>query len=70
MKSRKNIEDYFLQLCAYRVAHDNLYDTNIQTGVIFMVHRDYNFQEFVIEGDEFSAKTTEWINRVEKYYCC
>src|ERR1044071_754522 len=53
LRSREMIEDYFLQLGAYGVAHDELYGTQIQTGVIFMVSRDCQFQEFVIEHDMF-----------------
>src|ERR1044072_7908049 len=55
LRSRDMIEDYFVQLGTYGIAHDELYDTRIQTGVIFMVSRDCQFQEFVVEREDFKA---------------
>ena len=50
IRKRDMIEDYFLQVAAYGVAHNELYGTNISTGVIFMASREYDFESFVIEG--------------------
>lgn len=68
IRTKKMIDDYFLQICAYGAAHDELYGTAIQTGVIFMVDREYNFQEFIIEGEEFKCKKLEWFDRVEAFF--
>ena len=77
-KKREWIEDYFLQLCAYAAAHNNMHGTNINQGVILMAAQpkllengDYStpeYQEFVIEGDEFAHWNNEWLKRVELYY--
>ena len=77
-KKREWIEDYFLQLCAYAQAHNNMHGTEINQGVILMAaqpkiledgtYSTPEYQEFVIEGDEFAHWTNEWTKRVELYY--
>ena len=67
-KKREWIEDYFIQLAAYAVAHDEVHGTKIRKGVIFMCDPTCLYQEFVIEGTEFQKYTDMWWARVEKYY--
>lgn len=67
MKERSKIEDYFCQACAYALAHNHLHGTNIKKGVIFMVDRDLNYKEFILEGEEFEYFTSMWINRLEAF---
>jgi ATP-dependent exoDNAse (exonuclease V) beta subunit len=67
MKTKADIGDYACQLAAYAFAHNALYGTDIKKGVIFMVSRDLKFEEFVFEGAEFEAATTEWLRRVEEF---
>jgi hypothetical protein len=62
------INDYFLQLCGYILSHNELYGTNIKTGVIFMVSRDYDFKSFVLEGEEFHKKTDQWMDRLDMFF--
>ena len=62
------VTDYYLQLVAYAEAHNEVYGTNIQKGVIFMVTHDNEYQQFVVEGDEFQTFTNKWLDRVETYY--
>ena len=62
------ITDYKLQLCAYAQAHNYLYKTDITTGVVFVCTVDYQYQEFVIEGDEFEYYSREWCNRIMQFY--
>lgn len=68
MKTADMISDYFCQLVAYSEAHNILHGTDIQTGVIFMVSRDLQFKEFVVEGSEWQKKKDEWWRRVDSYY--
>ena len=68
IKKREWIEDYFMQASAYALAHNEVYGTNIQKGVIFMVTHDNEYQQFVVEGDEFQTFTNKWLDRVETYY--
>jgi genome maintenance exonuclease 1 len=67
-KKREWVEDYLLQLSAYILCHNWMFDTNIEQGVIFMVSRDCDYQEFIIQGDELDHYKLEWIKRVDKYY--
>lgn len=68
MKKREWVEDYFIQTCAYALAHNALYGTNIRKGVIFMVSRDCEYQTFVIEGADFDHYSHLWSQRVDAYY--
>ena len=67
-KKREYIEDYFLQLAAYSLAHNHTHNTNICTGVILMCSADNNYQEFVITESEFEMYTHKWLERVEAYH--
>lgn len=68
LKKREWIEDYFLQLAAYANAHNEVYGTKINKGVILMCSKDNEYQEFVIEGSEFNRINSIWWKRVEEYY--
>lgn len=78
-KKREWIEDYFLQLTAYGTAHNEVYGTKIQKGVIMMaVKPDLDkdglmtgkpeYLEFILEGAEYAKYTDLWWRRVEQYY--
>mgnify|MGYP003346773179 CR=1 FL=1 len=69
-KKKEWIEDYFLQLAAYALAHNNTYQTDIKTGVILMcsASNPLTYQEFVIQEDEFENYTDLWLSRLEQYY--
>lgn len=67
-KRKEWIEDYFMQLGAYSMAHNEMYGTNINRGVIMIATRDAKYQEFVIEGDEFTHWQTKWAEKVCAYY--
>jgi genome maintenance exonuclease 1 len=77
-KRREYIEDYFLQLCAYAQAHNEMHGTDIRRGVILMCVRPAElapgvfdtpkYQEFILEGTEFERYCIEWNKRVEQYY--
>ena len=67
-KKREWIEDYFLQLTAYANAHNEVYGTKIRKGVIFMCSKNNEYQEFIVEGNEFDEWSDRWWRRVEEYY--
>lgn len=78
-KKREWIEDYFHQLSAYAQAHNKMHGTNIRTGVILMCAQPKTnakleiisvpeYQEFIVELDEFDKYTNEWWDKVEQYY--
>ena len=68
VKKREWIEDYFMQCAAYALAHNELYGTNIDSGLIFIVSHSGEYQEFTVEGAEFQKYTDQWLNKVEQYY--
>jgi genome maintenance exonuclease 1 len=73
-KKREWIDDYFLQLAAYAEAHNDTHGTNINTGVILMCarptdeHATPQYQEFVLEPQDFAYWSDQWMRRVELYY--
>jgi hypothetical protein len=77
-KRREWIDDYFIQLTAYAQAHNHMHGTNIQKGVILMcqqpeetgpgVFSTPDYQEFILEGEEFQHYADIWNQRVEQYY--
>ena len=67
-KKREWIDDYFLQLSAYAMAHNILFKTQITKGVIMMCSKDNYYQEFIVEGDEFQKYKHNFLRRVDEYY--
>jgi genome maintenance exonuclease 1 len=78
-KKTEWIEDYFLQLVAYAEAHNEVYGTKIRRGVILMCAKpelddqgnlvtEPQYQEWIVEGEEFDRCTDRWWHRVEQYY--
>jgi len=68
IKKREWIEDYFMQGCAYALAHNEMFESNIRKVVILMGERESNFAEFIIEGEEFDRYCDKWANRLADYY--
>ena len=67
-KKLEYIGDYFLQLTAYAMAHNEIHKTNIRKGVILMCSKDYEYQEFILEPKDFDYWSEQWLKRVEQYY--
>lgn len=67
-KRREYVEDYFTQLVAYAMAHNTIYGTKINKGVVLMCTKDNYFQRFVVEGQEFNRYVWQWLRRVDEYY--
>ena len=61
------IQDYFLQLGAYTLAHNVVYKTNITSGVILLCTVDNLFQDFKIEGAELLMYQNLFLGRVKKF---
>ena len=62
------IKDYKLQIIAYAMAHNCVYDTGIEQGVILMCTPDNFFQKFTINGPEFRSFKWKWLDRIDQYY--
>jgi hypothetical protein len=50
------------------MAHDYVYGTHIEQGVILMCTPDCFFQRFIINGQDFRNWKGEWLRRVDQYY--
>ena len=62
------IKDYKLQMVAYAMAHNVVYNTQIEQGVILMCTPDNFFQKFTVNGREFRELKWEWLGKVNQYY--
>ena len=67
-KRREWIEDMFLQLGAYAMAHNQVYGTEITQGVILMCTPDNHFQKFQVKGKEFVKYQHKFLEKVDQYY--
>ena len=67
-KRKEWIDDYFMQLGAYAMAHNYVYQTQKTQGVILMCTPDNYFQKFQIKGKEFIKYQHQFLERVNKYY--
>jgi hypothetical protein len=67
-KKAEWIEDYFLQLTAYAIAHNEVHGTNIREGHVFMCCRDLTYQQFDLWPHEFDEWEQEWWKRCHQYY--
>ena len=61
------IQDYFLQLGAYTLAHNVVYETNITSGVILLCTVDNLFQDFKIEDAELIMYQNLFLGRLKKF---
>ena len=61
------VQDYFLQLGAYTLAHNVVYKTNITSGVILLCTVDNLFQDFKIEGKELIMYQNLFLGRLKKF---
>ncbi len=67
-KKTDYIQDYFLQLGAYTLAHDVVHGTKMKAGIILLCTKDILFQEFKIEGAELEMYQNLFMGRVKKFY--
>ena len=67
-KKAEWITDYKLQMVAYAMAHNYVYRTDIDQGVILMCTPDLFFQRFIINGREFRELKLEWLKRIDAFY--
>ena len=66
-KKTDYIQDYFLQLGAYTLAHDVVYKTKMNAGIILLCTVDNLFQEFKIEGSELEMYQNLFLGRVKNF---
>ena len=67
-KRKEWVEDYYLQIAAYAMAHDYVHNSNIEQGVIMMCTPDLYYQEFVVSGAELRQAKHRFLKRLDMYY--
>ena len=67
-KKKEWIEDYYLQIAAYAMAHDYVHKSKIEQGVIMMCTPDLYYQEFVINGVEIRRYKHKFLKRLDMYH--
>ena len=61
-------DEYYLQLGAYSLAHDKVYGTNINQGVILLCTKDLMFQRFIVDAERLKDCQKRFLEKVEQYY--
>ena len=67
-KRKEWIEDYYLQIAAYAMAHDHVHGSEIRQGVIMMCTPDLYYQEFIITDHELRSYKHKFLKRLDMYH--
>ncbi len=67
-KKEEWIEDYYLQIAAYCMAHDYVHKSNIRQGIIMVCTPDLYFQEFKFQDADLRAWKHRWLKRLNMYH--
>ena len=66
-KKEEWIEDYYLQIAAYAMAHDAYYGSIIRQGVIMVCTPDLYYQEFKITDQGLRTAKHKFLKRLDHY---
>ncbi len=67
-KKREWIDDYYLQIAAYCMAHDYVHGSKIRQGIIMVCTPDLYFQEFRFKDAELRSWKHKFLKRLDQYY--
>ena len=67
-KRKEWIEDYYMQIAAYAMAHDYVYGSNIRQGIIMVCTPDLYLQEFRFQDHEMRKFRHAFLKRLDQYY--
>ena len=67
-KKEEWIEDYYIQIAAYAMAHDAYYGSTIEQGVIMVCTPDLYYQEFKCSGAELKKWKHKFLKRLDHYH--
>jgi len=67
-KKEEWIEDYFLQIAAYALAHDYTHKSQIRQGVIMVCTPDLYYQEFKIQDESLRSWKHRFLKRLDMYH--
>ena len=67
-KRKEWIEEYYMQIAAYAMAHDHVHGSQIRQGIIMMCTPDLYYQEFKISDEELRHWKHRFLVRLNMYY--
>ena len=67
-KNKDWIDDYFLQIAAYAMAHDYVYGSMIRKGIIMVCTPDLYYQEFSFTDHELRQWKHRFLKRLDMYH--
>ena len=67
-KQQEWIDDYYLQIAAYAMAHDYVYGSKIRQGIIMICTPDCYYQEFKFADSELRGWKHKFLKRLDSYY--
>jgi hypothetical protein len=67
-KKEEWIEDYYLQLGAYSLAHNVVHNSKITQGIVLLCTVDNLFQDFRIQGAKLEEYQNKFLQKVEQFY--
>ena len=66
-KKEEWVEDYYMQIAAYAMAHDQTHGSNIEQGIIMICTPDLCYQEFKFEGDKMRKYRHKFLEKLSQY---
>ena len=66
-KKEEWVEDYYMQIAAYAMAHDQTHGSNIEQGIIMICTTDLCYQEFKFEGDKMRKYRHKFLEKLSQY---
>ena len=67
-KKKEWIEEYLLQLGAYSLAHNVVYNSKITQGIVLLCTVDNLFQDFRIQDAKLEEYQNKFLEKVEQFY--
>ena len=67
-KRKEWIDDYYMQIAAYAMAHDYIHGSSIEQGIIMVCTPDLYLQEFRFQGPELRQWKHKFLKRLDEYY--
>ena len=62
------VDDYYMQIAAYAMAHDEVYGSKIRQGIIMICTPDLYYQEFKFQDAELKRWKHRWLARLDMYH--
>ena len=66
-KREEWVQDYYLQIAAYAMAHDCMHHSSIEQGIIMVCTPDLYYQEFKFDGDRMRQYRHKFLERLSQY---